>query len=141
MRFGCRGVSGKLVLISVLITSGALGINNAAVAEGPGTTPLDNTNWENNSCHFKLLEFFTVPSAIAVSLISEGDDLGLNSETYSVSGNSVTISPAGYDKKGDKDTDSFTGTFSATSLTGTHVWTDDEGGSHNENCTYVRAKF
>lgn len=140
MRFGCRGMSGKLVLIGVLFTSGALGINNRAIAETSGSTPLDHTNWENDTCHFNILEFFTMSSAISVSVMTKDDDFGLV-EDYSVSGNVVTISPAGYDKKGDKNTDSFTGTFSATSLTGAHAWTDDAGGSHTENCTYVRANF
>ena len=91
MRFGLGSAFRRLVLISVAFTCGALALNHPAFAESSGGTPLDHTNWQNDSCHFKLVEFFTVDAAIAVSLDSEGDDLGL-SEHYDVRGNTVTIS-------------------------------------------------
>lgn len=129
----------RMFAIAALIASGALATIGYASADTAGT-PLDHTNWENDACHFQVISFFTADApGTPVSLDFEGDDLGWT-EDYSVSGNGVTISPNSVFNDDGQQNDSFTGTFDATTLTGTHAWTD-EGGSHTENCTYTRAKF
>ena len=122
----------------VVITALVMGCVVAAAGTAFAGTPLDNTQWQNQSCHFQRISFLTADAPVTpVSLYFQGDDFGWD-ESFSVSGSEVRIYKSSFDQAVDIDNDSFTGTFDATNLSGTHTWTD-EGGSHTENCSYTAA--
>lgn len=125
--------------IAALAAALAAALVVAATGTAFAGTPLDETAWENQSCHFQMIFFLTEDAPVTpVTLNFEGDDFGWN-ESYSVSGGNVSIYKSSFDYEKDSDNDSFTGVFDATSLSGTHRWTD-EGGLHTENCSYTRYK-
>ena len=130
MRPECR-----LVVISTLV----MGALVAAAGTAFAATPLDNTHWQNQSCHFQDIYFLTTDAPVTpVNLYFQGDDFGWG-ESFSVSGSTVRIYKSSFDREIDTRSDSFTGTFDATNLSGTHAWTD-EGGSHTEDCSYTAVK-
>jgi len=125
----------RMFAIAALIACVALATTGYASAGTTGT-PLDHTHWQNKSCHFQEMDFLTADAVTPVTLNFPGDVFGWD-ESYSVLGSTVRIYRRSSDHEKDSRNDLFTGTFHATTLTGTHAWTD-EGGSHTENCTYTR---